>query len=267
MLLIVTNTTKLLKLSLLGLMLFSLMSGSSLLTLKVSQGKGRAYFEERGEIVWESNTPCKAVALTFDDGPSPFFTVKILDLLKEYNIQATFFVSGKQVERFPHVLIRAFEEKHEIANHLYSHRPLSSLNEYQLKQELIQTHNLVKAITGYSMNLFRPTNGYYDEKVVRAAHSLNYNVIMWSQDSRDWSLKSGVEIANSILKSVNSGQIFLFHDQGGDRSNTIETLQIIVPKLRASGYRFLTVSELLRLDVKSKRPTDTKVNSEPHSSL
>lgn len=238
--------------------LFSLLVGFIILTAlsfsfttQVFKKKSRQYFEDRNEIVWELKLPVKAVAITFDDGPSPSFTDQILVLLKKHQAKATFFVSGRQAVLFPEVIQRIDQAGHEIGNHLYHHIPIPGLTGKQLYQELAKNHYLIEKITGKKIGLFRPINGYYDEKVVWIAHSLNYQIILWSLDSRDWSGKSGTQIAGNILQEIKPGQIILFHDQGGDRSNTIDALSIILPKLYTQGYRFLTVSDLLKFHHKN----------------
>lgn len=237
--------------------LFSLsIGGLNLAAVQVSPQKPRQYFEKRGEIVWELAMPHKAVAITFDDGPSPSFTRQIMDLFSHYQGYATFFVTGTQVEKFPDVLQEIARRRHEIGNHLYHHRPIPSLSEYHLIRELQRTHRLVQELTGNTIRIFRPINGFYDEKVVRAAHAMNYQVIIWSQDSQDWSKKTGNEIATRIIDEIRPGQILLFHDQGGNRNNTIDALKIILPELASRGYHLITVSQLIKL---SHHPPTTPV--------
>lgn len=241
--------------------LFSLaIGGLSLAVIEVASKKPRHYFEKRGEIVWELSMPHKAIAITFDDGPSPSFTRQIMDLFSHYGGYATFFVTGSQVEKFPEVLQEIVRRHHEIGNHLYHHRPIPLLSEYHLYLELQKTHQLVQKLTGITIRLFRPINGFYDEKVVRVARSMNYQVIIWSQDSQDWSKKDGKEIAANILKHIRPGQILLFHDQGGNRTNTVDALKIILPELAAQGYHFITVSQMIKL---SQHPSTTPVLKNP----
>lgn len=241
---------------LIGALLSMAIGGFSLTVVEVSPPKNRQYFEKRGEIVWELAMSHKAVAITFDDGPSPSFTQQIMDLFSHYGGYATFFVTGSQVEKFPEVLQEIARRRHEIGNHLFHHRPIPSLSEYHLIQELQRTHRLVQELTGDTIRIFRPINGFYDEKVVRVARSMNYQVILWSQDSQDWSKKTGSEIAANILDQIRPGQILLFHDQGGNRNNTVDALKIILPELASRGYHFLTVSQLINL---SHRPPTTPV--------
>lgn len=210
--------------------------------------KNREFWEKTGDVVWEVRSTRKQVALTFDDGPSPTFTGQILDLLKIYDAKATFFVIGKRAEEYPEELRRQFKEGHEIGNHTYEHREVNKLSVTELQAELIRAQYAIQKVVPAEIRLFRPTSGYYDEKVVEAARAMNYSVIIWTwgQDTRDWTNQKGWKIAQKVIRSVKPGDIILFHDQGGDRSNTVEALRIILPALSAKGYSFITVSELMR---------------------
>jgi polysaccharide deacetylase family sporulation protein PdaB len=225
----------------------------SLTTFKFSQlpvYKDREQWEKIGAIVWEVDVRKKMVALTFDDGPSPTFTNKILDLLAKYNAKGTFFVMGKQAEQYPEIIQREYREGHEIGNHTYNHPEVNRMSYEALKKDLVRAHQVIFHIIGQDMKLFRPTSGFYNERIVKVAKLLNYKVVIWTwgQDSRDWTKISGESIALRIIKTVKPGNIILFHDQGGDHSNTIKALEIILPVLKEQGYEFSTVSTLLQKD-------------------
>lgn len=209
--------------------------------------KDREQWEKNGAIVWEANVQQKLVALTFDDGPSPTFTEKILDLLAKYNAKGTFFVMGKQAEKYPDIILREYREGHEIGNHTYNHREVNKMSYEELKKDLESAHQVIFHIIGKDMKIFRPTSGFYDEKIVKVAKLLNYKVVIWTwgQDSRDWTGISGQSIALQIAKTVRPGNIILFHDRGGDHSNTVKALEILLPILKDQGYQFITVSALL----------------------
>ncbi|HBF36732.1 MAG TPA: oligosaccharide deacetylase [Firmicutes bacterium] len=213
--------------------------------------KDREQWEKIGAVVWEVSVHEKMVALTFDDGPSPTFTKRILDLLSKYKAKATFFVVGKQAEMYPDIILREYHEGHEIGNHTYSHPEVNRISFEALKEDLFHAHQIITQITGGNMVLFRPTSGFYDDKIVKTAHLLGYKVVIWTwgQDSRDWTGISGQSIAMRIIKTVKPGNIILFHDQGGNRSNTLKALEIILPVLAKQGYHFITVSTLLQKDL------------------
>lgn len=198
-------------------------------------------------IVREVKVNEKLIALTFDDGPSPTYTNKILDLLKQYHAKGTFFVIGEQPEKYPEIIKRELKEGHEIANHMYQHREVYGMPIDELKEDLEHSHWAIYQITGQSMRLYRPTSGYCNEKIYEVACSLNYTVIIWTWglDSRDWTGLNGRLIARKIIEAVKPGGIILFHDLGGNRNNTIQALEILIPELISQGYQLVTVSKLL----------------------
>ncbi|GIU67878.1 glycosyl transferase family 2 [Candidatus Phycosocius spiralis] len=198
------------------------------------------------------------LALTFDDGPDGVWTPKILDILKKEKAQATFFVIGENALLHAPILNRIIEEGHEIGNHSYTHPNLANVTEEGTKIELNLTERLVEAYTGRAMNLFRAP--YFGDaepttpnELIPAlnAQNLGYTNVGLHVDPGDW-LKPGVEfIVHSTLHQVmsanadRSGQIILLHDSGGDREQTVKALPLIIEALRAKGYRFVTVSQLM----------------------
>ncbi|WP_233568081.1 polysaccharide deacetylase family protein [Cohnella faecalis] len=123
----------------------------------------RYYYESRGDVVWEAPSKEKQVALTFDDGPDPTDTPRILDLLKKYDAKATFFVMGRKAEEHPDILRRAAAEGHELANHTFTHRMLdSSFTAEQIRKEIVDTQETIFAATGVRARLFRPPGGLFN---------------------------------------------------------------------------------------------------------
>lgn len=212
-----------------------------------AKDKGRPYYEEKGYVLWEIKTDEKVIALTFDDGPHPTYTPQVLDLLKKYDAKATFFVIGERAEKYPEVVSRIGEENHEIANHTYTH-PLS-ISPAKLKEELKKTNDIIHDITGTSPIFYRPVGGQYNDKIINTAINEGYKVIMWSwhQDTEDWKTPGVKKIVKKVLSGVQPGNIVLFHDSGGDRSQTIQALEEILPELQQQGYKFVTVSELIEI--------------------
>ncbi|MGE7835332.1 polysaccharide deacetylase family protein [Viridibacillus arvi] len=216
-------------------------------TLITSADNGRKYYEQAGQIVWEINTEEKIIALTFDDGPHRKYTPEILDLLAKYNAKATFFIVGENAEKNPGVILRMFEDGHELAIHTYTH-PLKT-NVSNLMKEIKQTHETIYGITGYSPVLFRPVEGQYTDGMIDAIVKAGYKVVMWSwhQDTMDWKNPGVNKIIDTVLKGAKEGNIVLFHDGGGNREQTIKALEEILPKLKKEGYKFVTISELLEV--------------------
>jgi len=210
--------------------------------------KNRAYYEARGEIVWEVPTDEKVIALTFDDGPDPQNTPKILDLLKHYDAKATFFTLGSRVMRFPDIARRAVAEGHELSNHTYSHLYYrKGMDRQRYFDDVRKAQQAIAQVTGKIPHLFRPPGGYYNDSVVEAAKQVNALVVLWSwhQDTRDWRSPGVQAIVNKVLNNARNGDIVLFHDHLDGKSQTVEALKQILPELKARGYRFITVSDLL----------------------
>ncbi|MEK5233755.1 polysaccharide deacetylase family protein [Lysinibacillus sp. FSL K6-0232] len=208
--------------------------------------KGRHYYEETGEVVWDIRTQDKIIALTFDDGPHPEYTAAVLDLLAKYDAKATFFMIGKNAEKYPDLVLRSYTEGHELANHTYTHPFKASIN--KLREELRQTNNTIYSITGFSPVLFRPVGGNYTDAMINAAVKDGYQVVMWSwhQDTQDWKQPGVKKIIQKVMKGTKPGDVILFHDGGGDRTQTIKALEEIIPALKKQGYTFVTVSELIK---------------------
>ncbi|MED1791973.1 polysaccharide deacetylase family protein [Brevibacillus nitrificans] len=215
----------------------------------------REYYETRGEIVWEVPTNTKVMALTFDDGPDPEYTLQIAELLKQYNAKGTFFVVGSRAQAFPEVVRQLASEQHELANHTYSHPDVRRISSERLQTEMEKTQEAIFQSTGIRPQLFRPPGGYYSDAVVNIAKKAGFLVVMWSwhQDTRDWSDPGVQKIVNKVLNNARNGDIVLFHDYGGDRKQTVQALRKILPELHKQGYQFVTVSEMMRLYGKTKK--------------
>lgn len=216
-------------------------------------GKDRYFLLQRTGIR-EIRTGEKLLALTFNGGPGPTSTGLILDLLKQYNVRATFFVSGRRAELYPEIILRQVREGHELGNHTYTHRPVDRLSEEELRLDLYRAHRVIYGLTGVNMRLFRPAGefgarGRTGKTLLRVAKALGYEVILRSgeEEDYDWPLASGEEIARKVLGNVKPGVIISFSDQGDGCGNTLQALRIILPVLEERGYRFVTVSELLRV--------------------
>ena len=209
------------------------------------KNKGRRYYEQTGEVVWEIKTTEKIVAITFDDGPNPKYTAQVLDLLAKYEAKATFFIIGENAEKNPELVLRQYEEGHELANHTYTHPWTPSVK--RLEKELKQTNEIIFSITGFRPTLFRPVGGQYTDEMINTAIKNGFKVVMWSwhQDTEDWSNPGVQKIVDTVLNGMKPGNVILFHDSGGDRRQTLQALDKILPELKKQGYQFLTISELL----------------------
>lgn len=191
------------------------------------------------------STEEKVIALTFDDGPHPLYTEKILDLLKKYDAKATFFVIGENLKLYKETVKKAVDEGHEIGNHTYTHPHLSGLNEEELLQEIKKNEYLIEALTKKPTSLFRPPEGYCGKSVRTLIKERGYRAILWDVDTRDWAGTSAAEIIKMVQETVHPGSILLFHDYTGKQSATLAALTVLLPWLKEEGYLFVTVSELL----------------------
>ena len=197
------------------------------------------------------------VALTFDDGPSAEWTPKILDILKEKGVKATFFIVGENGETNPRLVQRILAEGHEIGNHTFTHPNIAQASSEGARLELNATQRLVQALTGRSIRLFRPP--FFGDaepttpeeiKAVQMAQSLGYATVGLRVDPDDWAGPSADTIVSRITQRIadtnpeTRGQVILLHDAGGNRSQTVAALPRIIDGLRAKGLDFVPVSQL-----------------------
>ena len=198
-------------------------------------------------VVYNSNVHAgKKIALTFDDGPHPRLTSKILEILDKYSVKATFFVIGVNAKNYPEQLQKILEKGHEIGNHTYSHNILKSLPKEKIEKEIFDTEIQIKEIVDYDLTLLRPPCGLYDKSLEEIAEGSGDKIVLWSLDTLDWKHSSAIDMSKKILRSVRDGDIILFHDYVSGEYNTPRTLEIVIPILLEKGYEFVTVSELLQ---------------------
>ncbi|UQD53732.1 glycosyl transferase family 2 [Bacillus methanolicus] len=196
----------------------------------------------------------KQVVLTFDDGPDPRYTPKILDILKKFKIKADFFIVGENAELHTDIIKRMYREGHEIGNHTFTHPNVADTSPLRTKLELNTTQRLIQEATGHSTVLFRPpyeadAEPYTASEIlpILRAQDMNYIMVGEKVDPEDWTQPSTNELVKRVLTSIYNGQghVILLHDAGGDRTHTVEALPIIIKDLKNHGYRFVTVSELM----------------------
>jgi peptidoglycan/xylan/chitin deacetylase (PgdA/CDA1 family) len=214
----------------------------------------QAVFVRRGTI-YRQDVPEKVVALTFDDGPSPVWTPKILDVLKDAGVKATFFMLGEHVEKYPDVARRVVREGHDIGNHTYDHHVLLTyFNANKLAREIRRTEGLIRDVTGVSTHYFRPPKAWMTAREKKLVKSMGYEIVLWSLNSKDWVTFDDKYMIKYLMYHVRPGDIILFHDsggafsvEGGDRDETILAVMRLIERLKEKGWRFVTVTELLTL--------------------
>ena len=168
----------------------------------------------------------KVVALTFDAAWGNEDTQKILDILDKHNVKVTFFATGGWVEAYPDDVKKIIEAGHAFGNHSENHKFMTRLTDEQKKQELMEVHDKVKALTGYDMCLFRPPYGDYNDAVVKVADSLGYYTIQWSVDSLDWKDYGVDSIVRTVTqhKSLDSGAIILMHNGAKYTADALDSI-------------------------------------------
>jgi len=186
------------------------------------------------------------VALTFDDGPSQY-TPQILAILQRYGVRATFFSIGQNIAQFPTYLQQGLAGMHAVENHTFTHPHLTTLPFASIYRELSMTQNAVLKETGTSPTVFRPPYGEYNADVVSAAGQLGLTVVTWDADASDWLIPqpSAEIIASRILTAAGNGAIFLLHEGGGNRANTVAALPAIISGLLARGLTLVTLPQML----------------------
>jgi cellulose synthase/poly-beta-1,6-N-acetylglucosamine synthase-like glycosyltransferase/peptidoglycan/xylan/chitin deacetylase (PgdA/CDA1 family) len=215
------------------------------------------------EVDMYGGTPQKKVAITFDDGPDPTWTPKILDVLKQKGAKATFFLIGMEVEKYPAIARRIYAEGHEIGNHTFTHPDISNISKRYFELELNVTERLFEGKLGVKPVLMRPPYAIdeapdtADEvRPLELSQDMGFISVGEKIDPNDWRdnpRRSGKELADDVLANLppcaptnlRCGNIILLHDGGGDRSQTVKALGLILDGLHQRGYQVVTVGDLL----------------------
>jgi peptidoglycan-N-acetylglucosamine deacetylase len=219
------------------------------------------FFDEvlfvRKNTIYHVDTPRKIVALTFDDGPSPEWTPRILEVLKQSQSKATFFLLGKHVQAYPGIARLIIKQGCEIGNHTFNHQVILNLDHDRIREEIKDAEKAIKDATGVTPVFFRPPKGWVTDKDKKIIKQLGYDTILWTLNSKDWVTFDDKYIVRFLLKRIRPGDIILFHDsggvfgtEGGNREETVKAVRSVVEKLKERGYIVTTVGELLA----SRRP-------------
>lgn len=195
------------------------------------------------------HTDKMVLAMTFDDGPHPVNTPKLLDILKQRNIKGTFFLVGKNIKEYPNIVRRIIEEGHEIGNHTWTHASLTSRSDAQIRSELKMSEDALLSVANYRAHLMRPPYGAVNAHIKELANAeFGYTTILWSVDPQDWR-RPGVSVVTSrLVNGAHKGAILLTHDI---HAPTITAMPGTLDQLLAKGYQFVTVSQLLNIGKES----------------
>lgn len=193
----------------------------------------------------------KEIAITFDDGPYPDYTPRLLEILKQYKIKATFFPVGKMAEKYPELIRMMEAQGHLVGNHTYSHHNLNTLSVEHVAVEIKACGYVIRDILGKEPYVFRPPGGDYNDDVVKIAGALGYATILWTDNPGDYMGIPSRSIALRTLSRITNGGIILLHD---GTPATQEALPEIFKTLQSNGYRFVTVDELLKIKNVASKP-------------
>lgn len=208
-----------------------------------------------GTILFAGRTEKKVIALTFDDGPNPPDTSNLLDVLRKHDVRATFFLVGKNLEKFPEVGRAIAADQHAIGNHTYRHNFFTYFSTARLTEEVAHTQQVIQDITGVTPTLFRPPWLFRFPGQLKKISDMGLKPISGVFGS-EWELirPSGQAIARRALQKAKPGAILMFHDgydaKGGHRQQTVEAIDQLIPQLKAEGYSCVTVPELLQANDK-----------------
>ncbi len=219
-------------------------------------GGGGPVVDTTGDHLRTYRTPARTIVLTFDDGPDPTWTPRIRAVLDHYGTPGTFFVTGQQTVRHPGVLRSVIRSGHEVGVHTFSHRDLTTQSASAVDRELALTQLALAGAAGINTSLMRmpysSTTAALDAPawtVTRRLGAKGYLLAFIDQDTNDWRRPGARAIADAAMPDApGRGAVVLLHDAGGDRSQTVEALRILIPRLKAQGYRFTTLADLVGTD-------------------
>lgn len=202
----------------------------------------------RDGIVHRVPVAGKVVALTFDDGPSPIYTPEILAILDRYHVKATFFMIGKQMDKYPDIVKDVDLRGHAIGNHTYTHpRNIEKLTRTQVIEEVERCERVIERFTRKHTHLFRPPRGLIDGPVSTIAEEEGYLTVLWTVSADHHEATTPEAMANRVLSRVVPGSVILAHDGDlGIRAKDVAATPLIIEGLLKRGYRLVTVPELLR---------------------
>ncbi|WP_019810053.1 glycosyltransferase, partial [Saccharomonospora halophila] len=243
-------------------------------TVPSSVLQGGSVVDATGDEVVSTGLPDRTIALTFDDGPDPTWTPRVLEVLDRHDVPGTFFVVGSMASRHPELVERIHRSGSELGVHTFTHPDLATTGGWRVERELHQTQLVLAGATGVTTRLFRPpyssTVGALDDpayRVVRTAAEHGYVSVFTDVDSQDWR-RPGVEaIVDNATPENGRGGTVLLHDAGGDRAQTVAALDVLIPKLKRQGYRFTTVSEAVGIDAEHPAAVDDRFSGSALTAL
>jgi len=237
----------------------------SMITGSIAAAASAAYYatyavrsQWLGATIWSGRTDTNEVALTFDDGPGED-TEALLDVLEDLKVRATFFMIGRQVERYPHIARRVAESGHEIGNHSYSHPIFLYRRANEIRQQLRRAQEAIAETTGIRPRFARPPCGVRTPAYFAAARGLNLQTIQWSDTGFDWKNHDAQQVARDSVGRAHAGSIILLHDGDSagksNRQQTIAAVPLIVSELRSRGLSTAPLNRLLETETQTQLTT------------
>lgn len=201
-------------------------------------------YGDRELPIYSVDTEEKKIAISFDAAWGAEDFPKIIEVLDKHNIKTTFFMTGEWVEKYPECVKTLVEKGHDLGNHSATHPDMTKISKEAQKEQILKVHDVVKELTGYEMELFRPPYGAYNNEVIRTCYEVGYYPVQWSVDSLDWKDLSATEIINKVCnhKALDNGAIILCHNGA---KHTAEALDEMLTNLKNQGYEIVPISELI----------------------
>lgn len=197
--------------------------------------------------LWAGCDRSPAVALTFDDGPHPQHTLKLLDVLERHQVQATFFWLGACVERSPAIAQAIYQQGHWIGLHGFDHRSFPTLSDLELRDSLQKTQSAIATACNVDPKRLldvRPPNGLFTPKTLNLLTQWNYRPVMWSVVPEDWVAPGIVTVVSRVLRQVRNGSIIVLHDGCCGGEDVAQIADLLIPMLQQQGYHFVSIDQL-----------------------
>ncbi len=199
----------------------------------------------RDNIFFRGSSSLHEIALTFDDGPHPIYTLQVLNILQRYAVKATFFCIGRQIPAYAAIVRQVGLAGDQVADHTWDHFDLTKLSIAAIQSQLLRTAAEIGRVTDVVPHFFRPPYGAINNVVKEVSTRLGLTPVMWNVDTNDWRLPGVATIVRVALVDAGNGSVILMHDGGGNRSQTVQALPQIIIALEQRGFRFVTVQQLL----------------------
>jgi peptidoglycan/xylan/chitin deacetylase (PgdA/CDA1 family) len=207
------------------------------------------YQDAKYNLIYDKETDKKEITLTFDDWGTDYTVTKILDILAEHDVKATFFLRAKGVEANPNLARAMIEEGHDVANHSYTHPVVTTLSAEALQEDVVKAHQVItEAIQQQPTMLFRPPTGEIDDHTAKVIAAIGYpDIALYDVTTFDWDVNNSAEdIVNKIMEQTEDGSVILLHML--DDIHTIEALPIAIEKLKQKGFTFVKMADLIGLN-------------------